>query len=200
MSRKKNAPAPERQGHIDGMCAIYAVLNACKLLFEHSEAQDLKLFRELCRKNPGLFPRIVYAGTEVGGVASLLATAKDWTWREHKTELRFTRPAQRKRFDSPELFFDFLRDYAAPKSKDEKTSAIIGIDYPWDHWTTVRSIGARRIVLFDSWRFPSRAAFDYFTLGGDDGDDKALLAYRQTFVLRAQPQSDLKRNRRRSGS
>jgi hypothetical protein len=200
MTRKKKSPAPERQGHVDGMCAIYAVLNACKLLFEHSEMQDLRLFKELCRRNPGLFPRIVYAGTEVGGVASLLATARDWIWREHRKELRFTRPARRKSFDSPEMFFDFLRDYAAPRNKGEKTSAIIGIDHPWDHWTTVRSIGARRIVFFDSWRFPSWAAFNYFTLGGDGFDEKALLAYRQTFVLRTQMLSDTTPYRRKNAS
>ncbi len=202
VTSKKKAFAPERQGHIDGMCAIYAVLNACKLLFEHSEAQDLRLFRELCRKNPQLFPRIVYAGTEVGGVARLLAAAKDWVWREHGRELRFTRPARSKRFDDPEAFFTFLRDVVATKKTGEKTAAIIGIDHPWDHWTAVRSIGPRRVAFFDSWRFPARTAFDYFTLDrkSEDAKHKALLAYRQTFVLRALPGEGFRRSREKSAS
>jgi len=36
----RKALKPEQQGHIDGMCAVYSVLNACKLLFDHSEKLD----------------------------------------------------------------------------------------------------------------------------------------------------------------
>jgi len=35
---------PETQGHTDGLCAVYTVVNACKLLFEHSEKMDQRLF------------------------------------------------------------------------------------------------------------------------------------------------------------
>ena len=34
---------PEMQGHIDGMCSVYAVLNACKLMFDHTEQSDERL-------------------------------------------------------------------------------------------------------------------------------------------------------------
>ncbi len=180
------------------MCAIYAVLNACKLLFGHSETQDLRLFKELCFRNPRLFPRIVYAGTEVGGVRNLLATAAVWTRREHRRELRFTRPAQRKSFENAEAFFGFLRDAMAAES-GEKTAAILGVDRPWNHWTTVQSVGARRVVFYDSWGFPGWTSFDYFVLDTpllDAGaKEKAVLPYRQTFVLRATTPVDVRRNR-----
>jgi len=185
------------------MCAIYAVLNACKLVFGHSEAQDLRLFKELCRRNPGLFPRIVYAGTEVGGIRNLLATASKWAWREHRRELRFTRPAQRKSFEDAEAFFGFLRDAMAPEA-GEKTAAILGVDSPWNHWTTVQSVGARRVVFFDSWGFPGWTSFDYFVLDTALRDAsvkrKAVLPYRQTFVLRAAEPVDFTRNRGKTGS
>ncbi len=185
------------------MCAVYAVLNACKLLFDHSETQDLRLFKELCLRNPGLFPRIVYAGTEVGGVRSLLETAANWAWREHRRELRFTRPAQRKSFENAEAFFCFLRDAMTAKA-GERTVAILGVDRPWDHWTTVQRVGARRVVFFDSWGFPGWTGFDYFVLDTalrDVSDRrKAVLPYRQTFVLKTAAPADIRRNRGKTGS
>jgi hypothetical protein len=73
--------APEQQGHIDGMCAVYSVLNACKRLFNHSELMDRELFKALCEETPKLFPAIVYDGVEVEGIAELIEAAKDWVGR-----------------------------------------------------------------------------------------------------------------------
>jgi hypothetical protein len=58
----RKALKPEQQGHIDGMCAVYSVLNACKLLFDHSEKLDAQLFKALCEGTRNLFPKIVYDG------------------------------------------------------------------------------------------------------------------------------------------
>jgi hypothetical protein len=83
----KQALLPQHQGHIDGMCAVYSVLNACKLLFDHSEKLDRQLFKALCEAVPDLFPNIVYDGTQVAGVSRLLDAAKAWTNHIHKREL-----------------------------------------------------------------------------------------------------------------
>jgi hypothetical protein len=83
----KKALKPEHQGHIDGMCAVYSVLNACKLLFDHTEKLDAQLFKALCEGIPDLFPKIVYDGTEVAGMSRLLNAAKTWTKHIHKREL-----------------------------------------------------------------------------------------------------------------
>jgi hypothetical protein len=58
----RKALKPEQQGHIDGMCAVCSVLNACKLLFDHSEKLDAQLFKALCEGTRNLFPKIVYDG------------------------------------------------------------------------------------------------------------------------------------------
>ncbi len=53
----------------------------------------------------------------------------------------------------------------------------------------MRSVGAQRATFFDSWGFPAWTAFDYFTFdpakAGEKDNQKSLLAYRQTLVLRA---------------
>ncbi|MFY9627007.1 MAG: hypothetical protein WAK03_02490 [Methylocystis sp.] len=200
---KKKALAPEQQGHIDGMCAVYAVVNGCKLLFDHSETMDLRLFKELCHDNADLFPKIVYAGAETPGLKRFLRTAANWSLRVHHKELSFTRISQHKKFRSVEPFFENLRMAMAPRP-GEKTVAILGIDKPWDHWTVARSVGVRRVSFFDSWGFPAWTAFDYFTFNpefaGSRDDQKSLLAWRQTFILRAPVSTDFKRNPENTGS
>ena len=83
---------PQTQGHIDGLCAVYTVVNALKLLFDHSEKMDQQLFKALCLGIADMFPTIVYDGTEVVGVRRLLGAAVDWTRRAHKCDLVWSQP------------------------------------------------------------------------------------------------------------
>ena len=48
---------PEMQGHIDGMCPVYAVLNACKAMFDHTEQSDERLFKFCASPFLIFFPR-----------------------------------------------------------------------------------------------------------------------------------------------
>jgi len=100
-------------------------------------------------------------------------------------------------------FFENPREAMTPRP-GEITVAILEVDKPWDNWTVARSVGARRVSFFDSWGFPAWTAFDYFTfnpkLAGARDDQKSLLAWCQTFVLRAPVSSAFKRNREKTGS
>ena len=182
----KKALKPEHQGHIDGMCAVYSVLNACKLLFDHSDKLDAKLFKALCEAIPDLFPKIVYDGTEVAGISRLLDAAKEWTAHIHKRELSWSQPIHRITITTVEDYFAYVRS-ALDSGDGERKVAIIGLGKPWDHWTVVRSVERRRAVFFDSWGFPSKTDFDYFTFdkkkAGEGDDEQTLLVYHQTFII-----------------
>jgi len=186
----KKTLKPEHQGHIDGMCAVYSVLNACKLLFDNSEKLDTQLFKALCEGIPDLFPKIVYDGTEVAGISRLLNAAKIWTERIHKRELIWSQPTHHKTFSTVDDYFVYVRS-ALNGGDDERKAAIIGLGKPWDHWTVVQRVGKRRAVFFDSWGFPRTTGFDYFTFdkkkAGEGDDEKTLLVYHQTFLLAALP-------------
>jgi hypothetical protein len=186
----QKALKPEHQGHIDGMCAVYSVLNACKLLFDHSEKLDTQLFKALCEGIPDLFPKIVYDGTEVAGISRLLNAAKTWTEHIHKRELIWSQPTHHKTFATVEDYFAYVRS-ALNGSDGERQAAIVGLGKPWDHWTVVQRVGQRRAVFFDSWGFPRTTGFDYFTFdkekAGEGDDEQTLLVYHQTFLLAAPP-------------
>ncbi len=179
---------PQRQGHIDGMCAAYAVLNACKLLFEHSERTDAQLFKALCEGISDLFPKIVYDGTEVVGVRRLLDAAKLWTARVHKRELVWSQPLRRQKVATVDEFFDIARSELRPLDGDPR-AIIIGLGKPWEHWTVLRGVRGGRATYFDSWGFPASTAFSYFTFdkhrAGEGKTQRTLLMYHQTFVLAA---------------
>jgi hypothetical protein len=130
------------------MCAVYSVLNACKLLFDHSEKLDAQLFKALCEGTPNLFPKIVYDGTEVDGILRLLKAAKTWTKHIHKCELICSQPMRRKTITTVEDYFACVRS-TLDGGDGERKAAIIGLGKPWDHWTVVRRVDRRRAVFFD---------------------------------------------------
>src|ERR1700720_3074881 len=186
----RKALNPEQQGHIDGMCAVYSVLNACKLLFDHSEKLDAQLFSALCEGTPNLFPKIVYDGTEVDGVLRLLKAAKTWTKHIHKCELICSQPMRRKTIATVEDYFACVRS-TLDGGDGERKAAIIGLGKPWDHWTVVRRVDRRRAVFFDSWGFPRTTGFNYFTFdktkAGEGDNEQTLLEYHQTFLVAVPP-------------
>jgi hypothetical protein len=179
---------PETQGHIGGMCAVYAVLNACKLLFDHSERTDEQLFKALCLGISDLFPKIVYGGTEVVGVRRLLGAAAAWTAHVHRRELLWSQPLFRKKIATVDEYFSWLRTELKPVESGRR-AAIIGLGKPWRHWTVARSVRGGRAYYFDSWGFPDSTAFSYFTFdkdrAGEGKNQKTLLMQHQTFMLAA---------------
>ena len=181
------ALVPESHGHIDGLCALYSVLNACKLLFEHSERTDGILFRHLCERTiPDLFPGVMYHGAQVDGLRRLLDGAGGWVRSFHHRDIVSSAPVWRKRFDTAGACFDALRA-TLEEGDDDGRVLILGLNKPWNHWTVLRRVGRNRAHFFDSWGLPDKR-LTKFTLdkseAGDGPGQKILLDYHQTFLVR----------------
>lgn len=168
----KGVLRPLQQGHVDGMCGVYSVMNACNLLLDDPLADENKqfdrdeaFFTALCRKVLPRFPNIVYDGVEGDGVELVIDGAKHWLAKKEKRKLVFSQPVLRKPGGTVKDFFEAMRDAMAADGKN--SAYIIGIDKPWDHWSVVRKVGKSTVTFFDSWGFPSeknpRAGFDEFT-------------------------------------
>ena len=138
---------PQTQGHIDGLCAVYTVVNACKLLFDHSETMDQRLFKALSISISDLFPKIVYDGTEVVGVRRLLGAAVDWTRRAHKCDLVWTQPLFRQNKETVDEYFAWLQSELKPADGGRR-AAILGLGKPWEHWTVARAVRGGPRLLF----------------------------------------------------
>lgn len=182
----KRRPTPVEQGDIDGLCSIYATLNACKLMFGHTEKLDEKLLEVLCKGVGDLFPQIVWDGTGVPTMYRLFRIADEWVRKKHKARLIWGAPLMRTKFRTPEQWFDRLRSDLA-ECEEGKAAWIVGLGDPWEHWTVVDRVSAGRVFFFDSWGM-KHYGFGSFTLdkkkAGDKPGQKIMIDTHQSFFLR----------------
>ena len=187
MAKKGGKLEPQQQSHIDGMCGLYATLNACKYLLEQDERWDNRLFKHLCAQGiPDLFPTIMYEGTGTDGVRRLLESARLWARKARGRELVWSAPMWRGERASAADFFRALRDI--PTVDDEAGRVfVLGLGAPWDHWTVMTRCDAKKAWFFDSWGLETTAVSS-FTLdksrAGEGAGKKIMIDFHQTFMVR----------------
>lgn len=186
MAISRRGLRPQQQSKIDGMCGLYATLNACKYLLGHGETLDGQLFKALCQKIGHRFPLIMFEGTGTDGVRELLGAAQDWVRKTHRRELAWSAPVWRGAIDAPADYFALLRELHG-QGDDEARVFIIGLGKPWGHWTVLKRCDRRHAYFFDSWglhvKTLSAFTFDKEKAGEGKGQ-KTLIDYHQTFLLR----------------
>lgn len=154
-----------RQGEMDGLCGLYALVNAIALLAHHRlSANDIsELFRELIR---ALYRRnvrkrskdstpleFIWDGTSVRDISLLMETSRAFLV-ERGLDLTWSRPLQGKRKPtSLQQYWDRLRS-----AFDECSGRCVAIiDYNFDgedsevgHWTCVVKVTDKAMKLSDS--------------------------------------------------
>jgi hypothetical protein len=188
-----NRLIPVRQGEIDGMCGVYAVLNACRLLCVTGDErmttdlrwdQSKRLFRTLClsRSTADLFPDIVCKGAEGPAVKRLIAVAQRWSARHSRSVVDVEEPKLHVGSGGVRAYFDALREALRVK-RGERKAFILGLGPPWSHWTVVRRVRKTDVLFFDSWGFPAgarnAAPFGAFTF---DRKAKGVENYRRYLI------------------
>lgn len=196
---------PVRQGVIDGLCGVYAVLNACRLLGVAGDQrlspdlqwdQSKRLFAALClsRSTRELFPDVVCNGVEGPGVERLIAVAQHWASRHSRYVVEVEEPKLRVGAAGAGEYFDALREAMRVK-RGERKAFILGLAPPWDHWTVVRRVREKDALFFDSWDFPSQrsdtAPLRAFTFDkkakGVENHTRHLIDARRGFLLTSRP-------------
>lgn len=157
MIRRRKKPAisadasvcPLRQGELDGLCGVYAVINAVRLLCpEIDQAIAADLFRTLIRALPKRGGRLMDAiafGLDVGTVRFLVKTACACTRRELEISLK-AKPL-RTREKAPRMRCVWK---ALQTELDTGNVAIIGLSGRLAHWTVAYGMSAKSIRLSDS--------------------------------------------------
>ena len=129
---------PFRQGHLDGLCGLYAIVNALDLLrdggFTHSEDEAGRIMRALIDAVPERFPRAIWDGTKVQHVRRMLAAADLFARKRYRFGVDWNEPFLQRDFGTPGDYLAALREELAGGHL-----AIIGLAPPWDHWTLVRA-------------------------------------------------------------
>jgi hypothetical protein len=130
---------PFRQGHLDGLCGLYAIVNALDIMRDggltHSEDEAHRIMRALVDAVPERFPRAIWDGTKVQHIRRMLRAADAFARKRYKFGVDWSEPFLRRDFSSARQYHAALREELAGGGL-----AIIGLAPPWDHWTLVRRV------------------------------------------------------------
>jgi hypothetical protein len=145
----RNGPKPHYQGALDGLCGVYATVNAITLLLGSSKSAD-HLFRSLCiyLDRRGELGRILTEGSWFRQFCRIVDTASEWLLTHHDQHLT-RRVASRHARVELDTFWSTLSDHL---EENGPGSVLLGMSGVYDHWTCVHRITDGRIFLFDSSR------------------------------------------------
>lgn len=153
---------PLVQGDLDGLCGVYAILNALRVahanrrsrvreasreppLIEGSLADEMFLALVRTIRGHSIDDPVVW-GIGAARLWRLLRVAGRWLERNHGFAIDVERPFPPRRRPRRATVLTRIQEHL----QDEGTAAIVGSRWPWGHWTVVRKVGRTRLVLADS--------------------------------------------------
>jgi hypothetical protein len=181
---------PYLQGNIDGLCGLYAIVNAFQCLFPGTFTDDdaWELMASLCSSISHKFPAVIWKGAGVEDTVTMFKAAQDFAraTRHLGGSLIVTRPFANRKIGRMQDFWEEIGAWLDEGRRSEtKRVAFIGIGFPDNHWTVVTRKTARSVSFFDSWEL-KRLALRQFTISSDVAKTNGgmhKLDTRQTFLL-----------------
>lgn len=136
---------PYTQGELDGLCGLYAVINAVRLpatiKYKHCQHifhQSLKLLA-----SQQDLSEVVFDGMSRVCLSKALAVAAT------KAPIAWSWPFYRRKAASLAVVWGTVEEFI---NEREGNAAILWIGgHNWAHWTVVKEATLRKMVLFDSW-------------------------------------------------
>lgn len=137
---------PYAQGALDGLCAVYSIVNAARIVSDLNEEEAKRLFREILGwldENEDL-ARVLTEGITLNTVGSILREVASDRIPERNMPFKHR----------PETSLEeFWNEAMAFLDGGEKRALLIGVGgRHWDHWTVSHAISEREIYFFDSHR------------------------------------------------
>jgi hypothetical protein len=137
---------PYFQGALDGLCAIYSIVNAARIVAGINEEESRDLFKRTIvhLEKTNDLSVVLTEGIglkEIGGILRDVVGDKilnrSMPFKHHP--------------DTPlDVFWQAMKAFL---EESDKRSILIGLGGPvWDHWTIVHSITSKQIRFFDSHR------------------------------------------------
>ncbi|MEW6672345.1 MAG: hypothetical protein AB1427_11630 [Thermodesulfobacteriota bacterium] len=135
---------PFIQGALDGLCAVYSIVNATRIITDIDEDEAKELFRNILvyLEKTNDLSRILTEGIGLNTIGGILRDVVNH--RIHNRWMPFKH--------SPETSLDdFWYKMMHFLEAESKRAVLICISGPmWDHWSIVHSISERQIYFFDS--------------------------------------------------
>lgn len=137
---------PYIQGALDGLCAIYSIVNAARIISDIGEEESKHLFKQILvyLENSEDLRRVLTEGIGLATVGSILRDVANG--RIHERNMPFKH--------RPETTLDELwSEMMSFLNGAGKRAILIGLGgRMWDHWSIVHAITDRQIFFFDSYK------------------------------------------------
>jgi hypothetical protein len=140
---------PYLQGALDGLCAIYSIVNAARIISDIREEESKELFKQslVYLEESGELGRVLTEGIGLNTVGSLLRDVANG--RIHERNMPFKH--------RPDTSLDeFWSEMMAFLDGGGHRAILIGVGgRMWDHWSIVHAISDRQVYFFDSHKLKS---------------------------------------------
>jgi hypothetical protein len=135
---------PYLQGALDGLCAVYTIVNAARIICDIDEKESRELFRQILahlEKTKDL-SRVLIEGVDLITIGGILRDVVDDKIRHRSMPFKHR----------PETSLDqFWHKMMSFLNKGHRRAILICLSGPmWDHWSVVHSISKKQICFFDS--------------------------------------------------
>lgn len=139
MKRKK----PYLQGALDGLCAVYAVVNSAKIIGETIEEDDQRLFNNILKylEEKDILAESLIEGISLGRLGSILKDVASSIITDRHMPFK----------NRPSIHLDDFWNEITLFLKEKNRAVLMAINgYSWDHWSVVNNINENQIFFFDS--------------------------------------------------
>lgn len=138
---------PKRQGHLDGLCGIYSIVNSYKQVMGKSlNKDDVPLLFEACCRSVSAWPATLWLGLDFEELMDVIERTK-----RNEPELfepvEITFPFRK---STPQTSEAYWRDFHIMFEKHPDGCAIIGMTHPHHHWVAVTLKSKKQIAIHDS--------------------------------------------------
>jgi hypothetical protein len=137
---------PYEQGALDGLCAVYSIVNAVRIISGLGEEESKELFKEiiLYLEKTNDLSKILLSGIGLPTIGSILNDVVGERISRRSMPFKQYQDTPLEEFWSEMM--DFLND-------GDRRAILIGLDGRlWDHWSIVESITEKQIHFFDSYK------------------------------------------------
>lgn len=143
---------PAKQGGLDSLCGLYAIVNAVELVGVTGRRSTLHedLFAKLiCALPPHRLRTGLLCGLDVDDLLTASRRAFRWLRKTHDVDLRIRAPFADREFEHGVDYIEAIR----AQNETWRKAVIIGVAIPGgSHWTVMRAIEGQRLYVRDSGR------------------------------------------------
>ena len=135
---------PYLQGALDGLCAVYSIVNAARIISDIGEEESRELFKQilLYLEKTSDLSRILMEGIGLNTIGAILRDVVNGRIRQRWMPFKHCPETSLDEFWCKML--EFL-------DGGFKRAILICLSGPlWDHWSIVHSISEKQIYFFDS--------------------------------------------------